>query len=92
MDMDKVKDYLDIDPKNISTRYEEERYEEFEVKGAGGLIIGNSADTSCGGIKGFSIGAEWGRFGYTGGVISKEEAVRLARHILRIANLEELGI
>ncbi len=66
--------------------------EKFIVDGAGGLVISNSAGSRTGSAIGFSIGVEWGMHGYAGGVIDKKEAVRLAKHILRIVNLEELGI
>jgi len=43
-------------------------------------------------VVGFSFGVQWqwGKYGYAGGVIDKKEAVRLARHILRSVNLDEL--
>ena len=65
-------------------------YVDYEVIGAGNLRISNSCTWQCGGKKGFSIGAEWGKHGYAGGVISNEDAIRLARHILRTVNLGEL--
>lgn len=72
------------------TEFDNSIYEPFEVKGAGNLIFSNDASTSCGGVVGFSIGAEWGEHGYIGGVISKEEAIRLAKHIMRTVNLDNL--
>ena len=60
----------------------EERYNYFEVIGAGQLQISHSANWKCGGKIGFSFGVQWGRNGYTGGIISREEAVLLAEYIL----------
>ncbi len=65
---------------------------DFEVIGAGMLRIGNNADCRCGGKTGFSIGVEWGAHGFAGGVLDKSETIKLAKHILRISNLEELGV
>ena len=73
-------------------KYYEENYEYFEVPGAGKIQISNEPTSMTGGAFGFSFGVEWGAHGYCGGVIDKKEAVRLARHILRAVNLEELGI
>ena len=73
-------------------KYYEENYEYFEVPGAGKIQISNEPTSMTGGAVGFSFGVEWGQSGYCGGVIDKKEAVRLARHILRSVNLEELGI
>jgi len=68
----------------------DERYIDYDVKGAGNIRISKSADSSCGGVDGFSIGVEWGKFGYVGGVISRDEAIRMAKHILRVTNLDQL--
>jgi hypothetical protein len=65
---------------------------DFDVVGAGIFRIGNSAKCRCGGKTGFSIGVEWGQHGFAGGVMDKKDAIRLAQHILRISNLEELGV
>jgi hypothetical protein len=54
------------------------------------LIIANNASTRCSGATGFSIGVEWGQHGYAGGVLSKEDAISLAKHIMRIVNLDDL--
>jgi len=74
----------------ICTEFDEERDVPFEVVGAGNIILSVDNNHQCGGIQGFSFGAEWGRFGYTGGVISNEEAIRLAKYILRVNNLNNL--
>lgn len=68
----------------------EKYYEEFYVPGAGKIRISIDPSYKTGDAIGFTFGVEWGRNGYTGGVLDKKEAIRLARHILRNANLEEL--
>lgn len=68
----------------------EERYEYFDVIGAGRIEISKSADWKCGGKIGFSFGVEWGRNGFTGGVISREEAVLLAEYILNTIDKRKL--
>jgi hypothetical protein len=68
----------------------EELYNEYEVVGAGKLRISKENTAQCGGKVGFSFGVEWGQHGFAGGVISNEEAVRLAKHILRVNNLSQL--
>jgi hypothetical protein len=73
-------------------KYYEENYEYFEVPGAGKIQISKEPTSMTGGAVGFSFGVEWGGHGYCGGVLDKKEAVRLARHILRAVNLNELGI
>lgn len=65
---------------------------EFAVHGAGLIRISSTVDATTGGAVGFSFGVSWGRHEYAGGVIDKSEAIRLAKHILRITNLDELGI
>ena len=70
----------------------ENLYEYFEVAGAGNIQISIDPTCSTGGAKGFSFGVQWGRHGYTGGVIDKEEAIKLAKHIMRSINLNELKI
>lgn len=68
----------------------EDFYNEFYCVGAGKIRISKSASWSTGGSVGFSFGVEWGRNEYAGGVLSKEEAVKLAKFILRTVNLENL--
>jgi len=54
-----------------------------EVIGAGDLRISKSAKWRCGGKDGFSLDVSWIGIGYTGGgVLSREDAVKLANHIL----------
>ena len=69
---------------------EEIEYIYFDVPGAGKIRL--SLDTNCrtAGVDGFSFGVEWGQHGYAGGVLSKEESVKLAKFILRTVNLENL--
>ena len=55
-----------------------------DVAGAGKIEISKLADWSCGGETGFSFGVEWGNNGYTGGLISKDDAIKLAEHILNV--------
>jgi len=59
-----------------------ERYLYFDVLGAGQIEISESANWQCGGKTGFGFGVEWGKHGYAGGVISREEAIKLAEFIL----------
>lgn len=73
-------------------KFNEENNEYFEVPGAGKIQISKEPTSMTGGAIGFSFGVEWGQYGYSGGVIDKKEAVRLARHILRSVNLNELDI
>lgn len=62
----------------------------FNVPGAGKIQISTSTTVRTGGVEGFAFGVEWGRYGYAGGVLSKEESVRLANFILRSVNLDRL--
>lgn len=57
-------------------------YLHFRVNGAGKIQITEDCQYSCGNEKGFSFGVEWGKHGFAGGVLPKEEARRLAEHIL----------
>jgi len=69
---------------------EEIEYIYFDVPGAGKIQLSYSTSCTTGGVEGFSFGVEWGRHGYTGGVLSKEEGVRLTSFILRSVNLDKL--
>lgn len=62
----------------------------FEVKGAGTLRISKSSTWQCGGVEGFSIGVSWGKYDFAGGVISAEEAEKLALHILKTIRYQKL--
>jgi hypothetical protein len=55
---------------------------DFTVNGSGILRITEDADFICGGQTGFSIGVEWSKHKFCGGVLSRDEAKRLAEHIL----------
>jgi hypothetical protein len=65
-------------------------YVYFTVPGAGEIQLSRSTSVRTGGVEGFSFGVEWGRHGYAGGVLSKEEGIRLANFILRSVNLDKL--
>ena len=54
----------------------------FDVPGAGRVCISKSSKHRCGKAVGFSIGCEWGEFGFAGGVMDKQDARLLASHIM----------
>lgn len=54
----------------------------FNVIGAGVIDFGPNAFSRCKGVYGFAFGCSWGRYGYTGGVIGREEALRMANFII----------
>lgn len=55
----------------------------FEVPGAGDICMSESCHHSTGQVVGFNFGTEWGRYGYCGGVLGREEAKRMAEFILQ---------
>lgn len=55
----------------------------FEVHGAGDVYMSKSCHHSTGQVVGFSFGVEWGRYGFCGGVIGRDEAKRMAEFILQ---------
>lgn len=57
-----------------------ENYEYFKVPGAGEIEISKYSNSECG-VTGFTFGVSWGEHGYTGGVLGKKEALRLANFI-----------
>ena len=57
-------------------------YLHFNVNGAGRIQITEDCQYSCAGEEGFSFGVEWGKYGFTGGVLPNQEAKKLAEHIL----------
>jgi hypothetical protein len=63
-----------------------------EVPGAGDIEISLEPNYTTGGVQGFSFGVSWGEYGYAGGVLSKVEARKLASHIMRKLNLEDLKL
>lgn len=58
-------------------------YEYFEAPGAGHVELSKDCHCRCGGAVGFHIGVSWGQYGYTGGVIGRTEAIRMANFILK---------
>jgi len=62
----------------------------FDVIGAGQIQISLSDKWSCGGKEGFSFGVEWGTHGIAGGVLAREDAIKLAEHILKTAMPQKL--
>ena len=53
----------------------------FKVNGAGKIEVSESCEFLCGGERGFSFGAEWGKHGYAGGVLHKKEARKLIKFL-----------
>lgn len=68
----KVKEKLSYTPKDLY----------FNVYGAGKIRISETCSSRCGDKEGFNFGVEWGEYGFAGGVLPKEEAKKLAKHIL----------
>lgn len=62
------------------------------VPGAGHLLISHNCSIRCGGVEGFSFDVSWSKFGLSGGVISKQEAVALANHILEAVKQSETNL
>lgn len=58
----------------------------FNVAGAGSIYMSDDGWHTTGGEDdphvGFSFGVEWGRHGFTGGVLGREEAKKMAEFIL----------
>lgn len=54
----------------------------FNVVGAGILEFGKNGKSLCGDKAGFSLHVSWGKYGYAGGIISREDALILANHII----------
>jgi precorrin-6B methylase 2 len=59
----------------------EEKNIYYDITGAGKIRISESANWMTGDATGFSFGVEWGINGYAGGVLSVEDAEKLANHI-----------
>jgi len=55
-----------------------------EVLGAGKMKISKSINHYCGGTFGFSIEPSWTAYGYSGGVMSHEDARKMATMILDV--------
>jgi hypothetical protein len=54
----------------------------FNVSGAGDIRISRDCHNWTGKVVGFSFGVEWGSRGFTGGVLGRDEAKRMAEFIL----------
>lgn len=62
----------------------------FDVSGAGNIKIIKEPHSLCGESCGFSFGVSWGRYGYSGGVLGRDEAKRMAEFMLaKIAECDE---
>jgi hypothetical protein len=73
--------------KSIIVKYDEKmnlsyKVSLFKVTGAGQILISNQCHFYCHGKTGFDFSVEWGKYGYSGGVLPKDEAKKLAEHIL----------
>lgn len=62
----------------------------YEIIGAGKLEVSKKSNYQCGGKEGFTVGVEWGKHGFAGGVLSKEDAMKLVEHILKELDLSKL--
>jgi hypothetical protein len=59
----------------------------FNVVGAGTIKLGGNASCACGGRVGFHFGVSWSKHGADcGGVLSREEAKKLADRIYEVLN------
>lgn len=63
--------------------------EKYAVIGAGEISISETNNHNCGGIRGFALDVSFTQFGWAGGVISTEDAVLLANHILHTVKISE---
>lgn len=66
------------DPKSVQKPDKGEKY--YEVLGAGNLRFNLGALSRCSKV-GISVGAEWGCYGYIGGVMSISEVRRLVKDL-----------
>lgn len=55
----------------------------FDVPGGGKIRMSENGHSVCGKAVGFSFGVEWGRYGYCGGVLGRDEAKRMAEFIIQ---------
>ena len=55
----------------------------FKVPGAGDIFMSKECHTHTGSACGFSFGVEWGIHGFSGGVLGRNEAKRMAEFILQ---------
>lgn len=56
----------------------------FEIIGAGEIAISTDINHHCGNRAGFSFRASWAKYPYSGGVLPRMEAIRLAEFILEV--------
>jgi hypothetical protein len=71
--------------KNSNKIFKSQTFEEFKyfnVRGAGELAIGRNYGNQYNDAR-ISIGAEWGDYGFIGGWMEKDEAVKMAEFILK---------
>ena len=70
---------------SFKTRYDDDNFSYFNVAGSSQITVSNFPSWSTGSVKdGISIGLSC----LPGGVISKQEAIKLANHLLKVANSE----
>ena len=62
---------------------------DIEVVGAGTFRISKWDGCRCGGKTGYSIGVSWGQHGMAGGVMDREDAIKLALHILKTSSVDK---
>lgn len=70
--------------RNLCFKNDTDRYPSlyFDVPGAGEICISESCHHYTGKVAGFSFGVEWGLYGFSGGVLGRDEAKRMAEFIL----------
>ena len=80
---------FDADEDTISKLpdYYKDEYAAFPVAGSGLLLFSNKPLSSCGKARGFSVHDSGSKYGLCGGVMDKEDAKRLAYHILNSLEL-----
>ena len=59
-----------------------EKYLYFEVPGAGKIQISDHCHCLISSAVGFSFGVEWTKHKYVGGVLGRDEALRMANYII----------
>lgn len=55
---------------------------------SGDIRISNDHNYGSGNINGFDFSVEWGEFGFLGGILSEEDSLKLASHILTRLNYD----
>lgn len=66
-----------------------ERDIDIEVAGAGIFRISKYDGCRCGDKIGYSIGVSWGQHGFAGGVMDKEDAIKMALYILKTSAMDK---